>query len=235
MLRSKGPKKIQNQHQEDDALNFVMIDIGSGNGNRAAQWISRNRTVHVFCFDPLDSHFISASQLASREKRLHVYKAAVSQHTGELPFYFANDTSSGSLLPFGTPESIKKWKYPPGKIHFKTIKTSPVQTIRMDKFLIDRRISRVMFVRIETQGTALDVVKSFGSHIKNVMEFAVKIHLTDFDIYSGQTHKDELVEYMNESGFSIFDSRIQSQNQEEVIWFVNRHYMKQGLTHNDLI
>ena len=170
---------------------------------------------------------------------MHVFKAAVASRPGELPFYCANDRSSCSLLPWGTAEAIKSWKYPPGKIHFKTTGVRQVQAIRMDKFLIDRRIARIMFVRIETQGTALDVLKSFGNQIGNVMEFAIKVHVTDFDVYQNQTHKTDLVEYMNEHGFSIYNTKPQSQNQEEVIWFVNRSCMKQsaaaaGFTHNDL-
>lgn len=236
MFKSRGPKKnTATQKATEDGLNFVMIDIGSGLGNRAAQWLKNNKDVHVFCFDPLEECYVHATQLANREKRMHVFKTAVSSRVGDFPFYCTNDLSSCSLLPLGTASAIKTWKYPPGKIHFKTTDVRQVQTTRMDKFLIDRRITRVMFVRVETQGTALDVVRSFGDQIGNVMEFAIKVHVTDFDLYQNQTHKTDLVEYMNECGFSIYDLKPQSQNQEEVIWFVNRSFVKKSaFTHNDL-
>ncbi len=232
MLRTRGPNKTQKK-ECNDPLNFVMIDIGSGNGSRAAQWANKYKQVHVFCFDPLEE--ANAQALTLQNDRLHVYKIAISSHPGELQFFRANDLSSCSLLPFGDHNAIKQWKYPPGKLYFKTTQNIQVSTIRMDKFLTDRRIPRVMFVRIETQGTALDVVQSFGKEIKNVLEFAIKVHVTEFDIYENQTHKKELIEYMNENGFSVYDMRSYSQNQEEIIWFVNRVYVKHVMTHNDLI
>ena len=95
--------------------------------------------------------------------------------------------------------------------------------------MADRRISRVLFARIETQGTALDVVKSFGRRIKDVMEIAVKVHTIDYELYAGQTQKDALVEYMNTNGFSIYGIKPYSRDQEEIIYFVNRLFNKQSL------
>jgi FkbM family methyltransferase len=241
---STGPKKKKVVPIVEQPLNFVIFDIGCGNGSRAAQWATQDKGAHVFCFDPLEECIVQAVQKSSHDSvkgRLHPVQTAVSSVALAVsvgmgitaPFYIANDLSSCSLLPLGTPEAILKWKYPPGKVHFRTVGTRQVPLIRMDKFMADRRITRVIFCRIETQGTALDVLKSFGKRLRDVMEFAVKVHVTDFEIYAGQTQKQDLLEFMNSNGFALYGIEKYSRDQEEIIWFVNRAFAKQALLHLD--
>lgn len=236
---SRGPKKLQ--PTVNQTLEFVFIDIGSGNGQRMTQWLKDDKRAYGFCFDPIETCYNQAVTKSKELKhniidRMHPFQVAVSSNHGigqTVPFYLVNDMSSCSLLKFGTPDSIKKWKYPPGKTLFKNTGEIQVPTIRMDKFMNDRRISKVAFVRIETQGTALDVVQSFGKRITDVMEFAIKVHDIDFDIYEGQTKKNDLVKYMETNGFAIYGINLYSREQEQIIWFVNKKYMKNALLHLD--
>lgn len=220
----------------EQALNFVSFDIGCGSGNRAAQWATNDKLTHVFCFDPL-AECIEQATLKSQDKsivgRMHPVCAAVTAGANATTtlLHIANDISSCSLLPFNVVTT--KWKYPPGKTPFRNIATRNVPIIRMDTFMSDRRIARVQFCRIETQGTPIDAVKSFGQRIKDVMEFAIKVHVVDFDVYIGQEKKGDLLAYMNENGFDVHGLQRHSQDQEEIIWFVNRKYAKQSLKHLD--
>lgn len=211
-------------------MQTVFIDIGSGDGSRAQNWLTAVRHAHAFCFDPVEKNYLAAKARSESTRtgpnglvRLHAIQAAVTAANIETaPFYCANDMSSCSLLPFTA--NISRWQYPPGKLPFKTVGVIDVPTVRMDKFLADRRIETVAFVRIETQGTALDVLKSFGKRLQSVLEFCIKVHTdkNDFEIYDGQTRKDELVAFMAKNGFSIYDKINWSREQEEIIWFANR-------------
>lgn len=222
-------------------MEFVMIDIGSGNASRAFEWLNMDRRAHAFCFDPLDDCYQKGAK-ASRDKyvanRLHVFPLAITSNAppeGQtVNMYCANDRSSCSLLPFAGPDAVKKWRYPPGRVFFRTTEVIKVPAMRMDKFIVDRRLNRITFVRIETQGTALDVVKSFGQHISKVMEFAIKVHTIPYDLYAGQTTKAELVDFMDNAGFAVYGTQSWSRGQEEIIWFVNRKYSRSGhLMHLD--
>lgn len=223
-------------------MDFVLIDIGSGNASRAARWLYDDKRAHAFCFDPLADCYDKACK-ASRHKhvkgRLHVFPFAVTSNAPPtvdqtVPMHCANDRSSCSLLPFSGNDAVKRWRYPAGRVFFRTTETIQVPAIRMDKFIVDRRLERITFVRIESQGTSLDVVKSFGQHIDKVMEFAIKVHTIDFDLYKGQTRKQNLIDYMDQSGFSVYGTQSWSRGQEEFIWFVNRRYSRSGhLKHLD--
>ena len=210
-------------------MDFVMFDIGSGNGTRAHDWLKIDRRAHAFCFDPLNECYEKACETSNKrfvKGRLHAFKLAITSDApiedGEKTFYCSNDRSSCSLLPFASGDAIKRWRYPPGRVFFRTTDEIQVPVMRMDKFMADRRLNRVTFVRIESQGTALDVVKSFGQKISQVMEFAIKVHVTPFELYQNQTTKEELVNYMERNNFDIYGTQEWSRGQEEIIWFVNR-------------
>ena len=216
-----------------NTLEFVLFDIGCGNATRGVQWATKDKRMHVFCFDPR-KECIDQALIKSQDKyvkgRVHPFQLAVASPVqNTLSFYVANDASSSSLLEFNKEVVATKWKYPPGKTFFRTIAMEPVQTVRMDKFMNERRISRVLFCRIETQGTALDVLRSFGERIKDIYEFAIKVHVTDFDLYLEQTRKEDLLDFMNYYGFLVYGSNKYSQNQEEIIWFVNKKYAAKAL------
>lgn len=240
--KSNGPKRLASKpvtsSNTSSGLDFVFLDIGCGNCFRATEWLKKDLQAHAYCFDPLEECIASAKRKSLKQPRLHPYQVAVSAKAisseSEAPFYCANDKSSCSLLPFET-KSVKLWKYPPGRLYFKTVATHQVPIIRMDKFLKDRRITRVLFARIEAQGSALDVLQSFGTHIVDVMEFAIKVHVTDFDLYQKQTKKAELIEFMKQKGFSVYGIEAYSMHQEEIIWFANRRYEPNSMLHLDYV
>jgi FkbM family methyltransferase len=224
-------------------LDQVFLDIGCGSGQRAAQWCDKYRGAMVFCFEPLKEAF-ELAQLASRKKpcdgRMHVFPVAISALSNsvvdgtKIPMYVANDASSTSMLPF-SPEGVKRWRYPPGRLYFKTTETRQVPAMRIDKFLADRRIQRVASVRIETQGNTLDTLRSFGKRLRDVSEFIIKVHTTEYELYYGQTTKSELVDFMRRHGFAIYATRKYSRDQEEFIWFVNGKVLRTAtLPHLDL-
>ncbi len=232
---SKGPKKQHKPIVTEQNLNFVLFDIGCGDGNRSYKWLSKDKVAHVFCFDPLEECMIKAKNKATDKiiiGRMHPVQAAVSSLSGSALLNIANDMSSCSLLSF---DDVNAWKYPPGKPCFKSLDFREVPLIRMDKFMDEKRIARIQFCRIETQGTAIDVLQSFGKRIKDVSEFAIKVHVTDFDVYKGQTKKQDLLQFMNVHGFSIYGIQPYSRDQEEIIWFVNKLYAKQALRHLDYV
>lgn len=230
-------------------MNTVFLDIGCGDGSRAESWIEGDQSAHVFCFDPrpecCQSVTARSTRIATQRKqikRMHAFQVAITESAistngaeNKANLYVLNDVSSCSLLPLRI-ENVRRWKYPAGRHYFETTDTVEVKTMRMDKFLADRRIEQVLFARVETQGSALDVLKSFGKRVTSVMEFAIKVHIADFPIYQGQTTREELLQFMSANGFAVFGKMPWSKGQEEIIWFVNKKAANNPrLTHFDLL
>lgn len=230
-------------------MDTVFLDIGCGDGSRAESWIDQDRTAHVFCFDPRPECYQSvtarSARIATQRKqiqRMHAFQVAITDSAistnganNKADFHVLNDASSCSLLPLQL-DNIRRWKYPAGRHYFEETNVVEVSCMRIEKFLADRRINQVLFARVEVQGSALDVLKSFGKRITTVMEFAIKVHTTDFAIYTGQTTREELLQFMSANGFAVFGKMPWSKGQEEIIWFVNKKAANNPrLTHFDLL
>ena len=151
-------------------MNTVYIDIGCGDGSRMKTWLESDQEAFGFCIDPRQICYDSALKLVAsvnskktKLQRMHPIRAAVTADAmnpsgdNTAILHCLNDPSSCSLLKLAE-ENIKRWQYPAGRLFFKETESMVVPAIRMDKFLADRRIEQVVFVRIETQGTAIDVL-----------------------------------------------------------------------------
>ena len=116
-----------------------------------------------------------------------------------------------------------KWEVgssPLGHTQFDVIDEYEVECIRLDDFLDANNIKSVEHLKVDAQGHDLDVIKSLGSRLKDVRTIVAEARLTDFHMYEGDCHKDELGQYMKDNGFSARDSQKQTYDQEENILFV---------------
>ena len=155
---------------------------------------------------------------------LHVFNFAISEkNKKEVPFYVSNDINCSSLLPFNQ-SNIKLWKPPPGRGNFKTNREILVETKRLDTFMKEHGIKVVDFIKIDTQGHDLAVVKSLGNALERVKEICLEVQVVDFELYKGAATKDEVETFMGKNKFEAFVTRKWSRGQEENIWFINRKY-----------
>ena len=146
---------------------------------------------------------------------------AVSTSNENKIFHETRDAVCASLLPFS--EDKLKWKVgnsPMGHTQFDVVDEYEVECIRLDDFLDANSIKSVEHLKVDAQGHDLDVIKSLGSRLKDVRTIVAEARLTDFHMYEGDCHRDELVQYMKDNGFSVQDTQKQTYDQEENILFV---------------
>jgi len=134
-------------------------------------------------------------------------------------FYESRDAVCASLSPFT--ENKTKWDVGKGNHDiFDIVDEYIVPCTRLDNFLKINNIKSVEYLKVDAQGKDLDVIKSLGDRLKDVRTILAEARLTDFNLYEGDCHKDELVKYMKDNGFSIMHSEKQTYDQEENILFV---------------
>jgi len=98
--------------------------------------------------------------------------------------------------------------------------------------MITNKIEHIDFLKIDTQGHDLEVIKSLGDKISCVKEIVAEVQIVDFELYKGGTKKSDMVNYMKSNGFEIHQIQKYSKDQEENIWFVNtkfNNYLHLGL------
>lgn len=205
----------------------LFIDVGASDGRVMKTWIEKCPTAHIYGFEPAPERFKKLERLSNNHPNIQVSPIAISSKNGKADFYISNSENYSSLYPHKT-ESIKKWKYPPGRRFFRNKETIQVETKRLDAFLKDKGFKFVDFLKINTRGHDLEVVKSLGhKYIKNVREIVVNVSLTDFDLYEGQTNqKDAVVKYLEDKGFKEWKSEFVSKKQEANMYFTNTRFSK---------
>jgi len=219
-------------------MNPIIIDIGAAQGLKTKKWIEQLQKGTYYCIEPLPENFnilqenlLKSGNLLKNNININVFNLAINNIEGELTFYVSPYANSSSLLPI-LPKNIKKWKNPKGtkEIEFKDIKEIEVNAIRLDTFLKENNLENTIidFIKIDTQGNDLNVVKSLGNKIHNVKEIMLEVQLTKFEYYKGQPTKKDVLKYMLSKGFIQHRKIKQSFNQEENIWFINKklsHYL----------
>ena len=203
---------------------MIIFDIGASNGVFSKKY---SENAKIYAFEPNKTNLIRIKENCSNINNYNIIEKAVSDEEGEVEFFEANYTNSSSLLPFT--DEVTKWKNPtPTTPMLKTVNTYKVSTTRLDTFIKKENLQDTIidFVKIDTQGHDLNVIKSLGEYIKNVKEILCEVQITNFDLYKEQSNKDELLSYMKENNFEIRKVQPWSHNQEENIWFINKKFDK---------
>lgn len=200
---------------------MIIFDIGAAVGTFSKKYSNGNM---IYAFEPNKLNLIELRNNCKNLKNYFIIDKAVSDIEGYMDFYESNYINASSLLPFT--ENTQIWLNPnPTTPILKTNNTYKVYTIRLDKFIEKNNITQTIdFIKIDTQGHDLKVIKSLGDHIFRVREILAEVQTTNYELYKNQTKKSELVEYMKNHDFSLKKSQQQSKNQEENIWFTNNKF-----------
>tara|TARA_R100001509_G_scaffold156203_1_gene119284 strand:- start:477 stop:1115 length:639 start_codon:yes stop_codon:yes gene_type:complete len=84
------------------------------------------------------------------------------------------------------------------------------------------------YVKIDTQGTDLNVVKSLGTSISNVKKISVEVQLEE--LYKGSPTKEEVNSYMSKNNFTCIEEethrqRLDEPMREQDLVFINNKFL----------
>lgn len=194
-------------------MNKIWIDVGAHLGQSSFQAATHDSSLTVYAFEPL---LVQAAQIFAKLPNYIVVPMAVTSYDGFVTFnYNQKYEQASSILPM-IPEGVAKWK--DGEAFGNNFAVS-VPCTRLDTFVKLMKIECVNFLKIDTQGHDLTVVRSLGTHIDLVDRVMLEVAVTDFDLYLGADRKEEVVRYMAICGFELVETRSQSHYQEENLVF----------------
>lgn len=182
--------RLLSQHQVD-----VILDVGAADGGYARDMRELGYHGHFRCFEPLQVSFEKLSVWAETDHRITVYNCALSDSEGEQLIHIAGNLDSSSLremLPAHF-EAAPQTR-PSG--------TEKVSISRLDG-LFDECCSGFSrpFLKIDTQGTEMDVLKGAGDRLNQIIGLQVELSLVP--LYSGQKLWIEVIDFLSQHGFSI--------------------------------
>jgi FkbM family methyltransferase len=191
------------------------IDVGAHEGEVTLACARQNPRLRVYAFEP---NLRLAATLIGVASNFFVVPMAVAEKDGLTEFHLNAFRAASSLLPFND-ERKKQWI---GGEILKVTSTVAVPTIRLDTFMDLTRIDRVDFLKIDTQGMDLSVVKSAGARLRDITRLTLEVDLTDPPLYEGAPSKELVVKFLQERGFDMESAEKQTYGQEENLTFVRR-------------
>jgi len=94
-----------------------------------------------------------------------------------------------------------------------------VHTMRLDTFMNRMGIEHVHFLKVDTQGADLDVVRSAGDRLRDIDRIQMEVTKGD-QLYQGAAPTEEVLSFMADHGFKLVEREDQTFGQEENLTFV---------------
>ncbi len=165
-----------------------VLDIGAAKGYWTERFAWRWKQAEFFMIDPLAESEPNLKAICARDKRFHYILAAAGRATGELVMNLTADHDGSSLLPFPNSDPARQRRVP---------------VVTMDGLLAEGRIHPPQLVKLDVQGFELQVLDGGQRLFESAEVFIVEVSL--FAFMEGQPRVHEVVNYMAERGFFVFD------------------------------
>jgi len=121
---------------------------------------------------------------------------AVSSVDGEAIF-FESESDVGSSLSRPLPGQKSDWA--------KTASEQVVETRRLDTICTEVGVTHVDLLKIDAQGTDLDVLRSLGGRLRPADVTCIIVEMAYHPQYVDQSHPDEILKLMRRAGYFLAD------------------------------
>jgi FkbM family methyltransferase len=206
-------RKAGNELLRRNGLKGTWIDVGAHHGEVTLCYANHNPGLRIFAFEP---NLRAAAKMIGKSSNFNVIPMAVAEKDGFAEFQINAYDQASSLLPMDE-EARKAW----GPTRALAVESTViVPTIRLDTFMNLFEISKVDFLKIDTQGMDLAVLKSAGHRLRDCAKITLEVDISPQHLYSGSPAKDELVSFMRQAGFEMISAESQSDGREENLTFL---------------
>jgi FkbM family methyltransferase len=169
----------------------VYLDIGSRDLMQTIEVAQYHPETRFIAFEPVPWQYQVCYDRSLEWDNIEVYNFAISEEEGYADFWELEQNTGGSSLlePIDVPGSNNK---------FNKIK---VQCKRLDNILKFLNIEKVDCLWIDTQGTELNVLKSLGSYLNEVM--FIHTEASPKPYYKNHILKNKIDNFLIENGFDL--------------------------------
>jgi FkbM family methyltransferase len=178
----------------------TIIDVGASNGlfanfiaNQSIKQGS-SHSVRVFAVEPIPK---SAEQIGERENLTVIVKGILPDkmtgRSGTRKLYITKNLALSSFQVINKSINKVMWQYYLPSLVIESEVSVPCVSLK--DLMSDNKITKVDFLKIDTQGTDLEVFLSAGKDTKKIMSCVLEVPYTKkFSIYQ---HESDLVETVN--------------------------------------
>lgn len=176
----------------------IAFDVGACQGESFYKFEQYDE---IYCFEPLFFNFDKLIKYYSEDKRLKFFDYAISDEEGIFDFYFHEHFAYSSLNEIDLDGDFAKFcsEFDPGFDIVRSVEK--VKSKRLDNFIEENQIDHIDYLKIDTQGSDLKVIKSLGRMIACV--HTIELEFQEKPLYKNSPSKEEIIEFMNKNYFVL--------------------------------
>lgn len=181
----------------------LVIDVGAHNGssiNRFKKLFSESASIHSFEANPNLVEYLVA-QFGS-DKKIEIYLKAVSNVDRQMLTFNVHNTSTGSssLLKVNQNRRFARRR----NLSDATISPITVQSITLDSHVSASSFNHVNLLKIDTQGTELEVLKGARSLLQKSAIDVIELELIVAEAYESASGTFDVLAFLDSYGYRLF-------------------------------
>ena len=177
-----------------DLERFVFTDIGAAKGFDK-RWNMLSDYLFVIGFEPEKKEFKNLVE-GKKHKNIKYYNCCLAEKPSRLKFFVSQQRANSSCLKPNL-EFLKRF---PMSERFSLVGESSIDADNLDNILLPKKVD---FVKIDTQGSELNILKGSTKTLENVCGLEIEVEFST--LYEGQSLFADVDLYLRGLGFQLFD------------------------------
>ncbi len=182
---------------------LICFDVGARNGLRELDALAKH--IKLYAFEPGDKSNVSQNNNTYLE--CHVIDKGLFSEKGLFDFNIAaNPSMSSMLLPdekllteyFGDITEFKHWRK-----QLNIVDTKKIETTTIDAIVKEYNIKTIDYLKIDTQGTELAILKGAEESLKTKRINVIKTEFSFIPLYTNQPTFTEINLYLKNLGYKL--------------------------------
>jgi FkbM family methyltransferase len=176
----------------------IGFDVGACVGETISKFDGFDK---IYAFEPAPYVFNILVENHKNDPRIEFYEMAISDEDGVKSLKYHDKYGYSSFLEIDKEGEFAKkcQEFDPGFDNI--ISVIDVQTKRLDTFMQENCIEHIDFLKIDTQGNDLNVIKSLGKMINKVDTIELEVQIKP--LYKNSSSKEEIVDFMQRNNFNL--------------------------------
>jgi FkbM family methyltransferase len=176
----------------------IGFDVGACVGETISKFDGFDK---IYAFEPAPHVFNILVEKHKNDPRIEFYEMAISDEDGVKSLKYHYNYGYSSFLEIDKEGEFAKkcQEFDPGFDNIVSI--IDVQTKRIDTFMQENCIEHIDFLKIDTQGNDLNVIKSLGKMIDKVDTIELEVQIKP--LYKNSSSKEEIVDFMQKNNFNL--------------------------------
>lgn len=166
----------------------VILDVGANIGNWAESWLSCSSGSHLYCFEIVPKVFRRLESRFVSNSRATTLPFGLSDASGTTLISYIPESDSGSSL------NVLPWTQEKEKIE--------VEILKGDDFVRDGLIDEIFFLKIDTEGHELNVLKGFKETLRKQKILNIQFEY-GYTYIPNRVFLADVYQMLSEHGFRI--------------------------------